>query len=242
MLELVDVSKKYRRKKAVDGISFSVEPGQILGLIGSNGAGKSTTISMIATVLKPDGGKILFDGEDIAEHPEAIRKKLGYVPQDIALYETLSGLDNLKFFGKTYGVRGAELKKAIERVGKIIALDRPTLKKRVSEYSGGMKRRLNIGVALLHDPGLVILDEPTTGIDVTSGRLILDAIEELKAAGTAVIYVGHYLEEVERICTHLCIMDKGKVLAYGTKEELLNGAGGRKDLAALYEEMCGKRV
>lgn len=242
MLELKNVTKIYHKKKVVDGLSFTLDKGEILGLIGSNGAGKSTCISMIATTCKPDGGQILYDGHDIVKEPDAIRKNLGYVPQDIALYETLTGLDNLKFWGKCYGVSGSALKSAIDRVSAVIALDRPTLKKKVSEYSGGMKRRLNIGVALLHDPKLVILDEPTTGIDIQSGKLILDAIEELKKQGTAVIYVGHYLEEVERLCTHLCVMEEGRVKAYGAKEELLGQGGTAKSLNELYGELCGKRV
>lgn len=242
MLELKNVTKIYHRKKVVDDLSISLSPRQILGLVGSNGAGKSTTISMIATTCKPDGGQILYDGHDIVKEPDAIRKNLGYVPQDIALYETLTGMDNLKFWGKCYGVKGADLKARIAEVSEIIALPPGTLKKRVSEYSGGMKRRLNIGVSLLHDPAVVILDEPTTGIDIQSGKLILDAIEELKKKGTAVIYVGHYLEEVERLCTHLCVMEEGRVRAYGTKEELLGSGPSAKTLNELYGELCGKRV
>lgn len=232
MLELKGVTKKYKEKKVVDNLSFSVEGGQVLGLLGANGAGKSTCISMIATLLKPDEGQILFEGEDIVKNPAAIRKNLGYVPQDIALYETLNGLDNLKFWGKSYGVSGDKLKEEIERVCKIISFDETLLKKRVSEYSGGMKRRLNIGVALLHRPSLVVLDEPTTGIDLQSAEQILNAIRELSKAGTAVIYVGHYMEEVESICTHLCIMDKGVCRLYGEKQALIdeNGAETLKEL------------
>lgn len=233
MLELIDVSKKYKGREAVSGLSFTVDSGQVLGIIGANGAGKSTTVGMIVTLLKPDSGKILFDGEDIAENPQAIRKKLGFVPQDIALYESLNGMENLKFWGKSYGVPASELKNEIDRVCRIISFDGDMLKKRVSEYSGGMKRRLNIGVALLHRPSLVVLDEPTTGIDIKSGSQILDAIGELRANGTAIIYVGHYMEEVERISTHICIMDNGKCRAYGEKSELLKKYG-CESLSQLY--------
>ena len=152
MLELVNVSKSYKDQKVVSDLSFSVDKGQVLGLVGANGAGKSTCVSMIATLIKPDSGQILFNGQDIVKDPDAIRRKLGYVPQDIALYETLSGLDNLKFWGKSYGVGKEHMDTEIKRVCDIISFDSTLLKKRVSEYSGGMKRRLNIGVALLHRP------------------------------------------------------------------------------------------
>ena len=237
MLEVRNVVKNYHGKSVVDGLSFSVDKGQILGIVGSNGAGKSTCVSMIATLIKPDGGSILYDGEDIATRPDAIRSKMGFVPQDISLYETLSGLDNLRFWGRSYGVAKSAMNEAIDRVCDIISFDRDILKKRVSEYSGGMKRRLNIGVALMHKPELVILDEPTTGIDMQSGEQILKAIVSLKDRGTAVIYVGHYMEEVERISTHLCIMDGGRCCGFGTKEELLTGAEGRKSLTELYNEL-----
>ena len=225
MLELKNVSKKYGKMDAVSNVSFSVEGGQVLGLVGHNGAGKSTCVSMIATLQKPDSGTILFEGQDIVSNPDAIRKKLGYVPQDIALYESLSGMDNLKFWGKSYGVESKDLAAEIKRVCGIISFDETLLKRRVSDYSGGMKRRLNIGVALLHRPKLVILDEPTTGIDIQSGTQILKAIEGLKNEGTAVIYVGHYVEEVERISTHLCLLEQGVSKAFGTVEEVLEKTG-----------------
>ena len=225
MLELKNVTKKYGKMDAVSNVSFSVEGGQVLGLVGHNGAGKSTCVSMIATLLKPDSGTILFEGKDIVKEPDAIRSKLGFVPQDIALYESLSGLDNLKLWRKSYGVSSKNLDDEIKRVCNIISFDETLLKRRVSAYSGGMKRRLNIGVALLHRPKLVILDEPTTGIDIQSGTQILNAIEGLKAQGTAIIYVGHYVEEVERISTHLCFMEQGECKAFGTVKEVLEKTG-----------------
>ena len=225
MLELKNVSKKYGKMDAISNVSFSVDGGQVLGLVGANGAGKSTCVSMIATLTKPDSGTILFEGKDIVHEPEAIRKRLGFVPQDIALYESLSGMDNLKFWGKSYGVASKDLDSEIKRVCEIISFDEEMLKKRVSAYSGGMKRRLNIGVALLHRPKLVILDEPTTGIDIQSGTQILNAIEGLKNQGTAIIYVGHYVEEVERISTHLCFLEQGVCRAFGTVQEVLKQMG-----------------
>lgn len=225
MLELQNVTKKYKGTAVVSDLSLSVEAGQVLGIVGANGAGKSTTIQMIATLIKPDSGKILFEGSNIADNPAEIRKNLGFVPQDIALYETLNGMDNLKFFGKCYGIPAGRLKEEIKRVCKIISFDETLLKKRVSEYSGGMKRRLNIGVALLHSPRLVVLDEPTTGIDLQSGNQILEAIEALRSSGVAVIYVGHYMEEVERISTHICVMEKGHCRAFGEKNSLFKQYG-----------------
>ena len=223
MLELKDVSKSYRKTKAVDKVSFSVEGGQTLGIVGANGAGKTTLISMIATLLKPDSGQILLDGTDLVGEPDRVRPYIGYVPQDIALYEQLSGLDNMKFWGRAAGVPKDVLSRRIEEVGKIIGFDKKLLKKKVSACSGGMKRRLNIGVALLHSPKLVIMDEPTAGIDMQSGDQILEAIEELRKSGIAIIYVGHYMEEIERIATHLLVMNGGRAVAYGRKEEVLDG-------------------
>lgn len=223
MLELWNVSKSYRKVRVVDKVTFSVEGGQTLAIVGANGAGKTTLTSMIATLLKPDEGDIVLCGEDLVNHPDRVRPMIGYVPQDIALYETLSGYDNLKFWGKINGVSGRLLKDRINSVCKMIRFDDTLLKKRVSDYSGGMKRRLNIGVALLHEPKLVIMDEPTTGIDMQSGAQILDAIEELRKNGIAVIFVGHYMEEIERIATHICVMNGGKAAYFGEKEKVLNG-------------------
>ena len=239
MLELKDVVKNYHGQRVVDGLSFSVDSGQVLGIIGSNGAGKSTCVSMIATLIKPDAGTILYNGEDISRHPDAIRGRMGFVPQEIALYESLTGLDNLKFWGKSYGVPSNRIDDEIERVSGIIGFDRDMLRKRVSECSGGMKRRLNIGVSLLSDPELVVLDEPTTGIDMQSADQILAAIEALRERGKSVIFVGHYMEEVERISTHFCIMEEGKSRAFGEKEELLGSSEPGLTLAQLYKLLCG---
>ena len=238
MLEVRKLTKNFHNRRVVDDVSFTVEAGQILGLVGTNGAGKSTCLAMLATILKPDGGSILLNGEDVSAHPDRLRSVMGYVPQDIALYESLTGLDNLKFWGRSYHLKGEALSTAIERVSRITGLSGETLKQRVREYSGGMKRRLNIAVALLHDPELVILDEPTAGIDIDSVEQILEAIETLRAAGKAVIYVGHYMEEIERLATHLCLMNAGKCVLYGAKDELLEQDGEKVTLAELYRQVC----
>lgn len=211
LLEVNNISKSYSRKKVLNGVSFSLDAGQVLGLTGPNGAGKSTCVSILATLLQPDKGEILFEGHDIAKEPNRIRSAMGYVPQDIALYETLTGYDNLKFWGKSYGVPAGQLKDEIKRVSAYIGLDDSVLKRRVSEYSGGMKRRLNIGVALLHRPKLLLLDEPTAGVDVSSGSEIMKAIKQLSEEGTAVIFVGHDMRELEQIGARICVLDEGEV-------------------------------
>ncbi|HKM00200.1 MAG TPA: ABC transporter ATP-binding protein [Mobilitalea sp.] len=225
MLELVDVKKYYKDNKAVDGISFKLSEGEILGLIGANGAGKSTTISMITTVNRPDSGTIYYKGYDIVKHPEFMRNNLGYVPQETALYPSLSGRDNLKFWGRANHVRGKQLKRRIDEVSNTIQISEEVLRKKVSSYSGGMKRRLNIGAALLHEPKLIIMDEPTVGLDVETRNQILEAVMRLKQQGTSIIYAGHYMEEMEQICDKICVIDKGKCVLFGSIGELLRKYG-----------------
>lgn len=230
MLELINVKKYYKDNRAVDGISFYAGRGEILGLIGANGAGKTTTLSMIATLIKPDSGNIIYDGRDIVHNPTALRKHLGYVPQEIALYPSLSGYDNLRFWGRANHVYGKKLKQRVEEVSQMISLEASDLNKRVSSYSGGMKRRLNIGAALLHEPRLVIMDEPAAGLDVLSRNQILKTVTELKKSGAAIIYSGHNLDEMEQICDNICIIDRGKCILFGKKEELLTKNTGLEQL------------
>jgi ABC-2 type transport system ATP-binding protein len=238
MLELVNVKKYYKDNKAVDGVSFHVEAGEVLGLIGANGAGKSTTISMIATLNKPDSGNIYYEGQDIVKNPYLMRKNLGYVPQEIALYPSLSGKDNLKFWGRANHVRGVRLRKRVNEVAETIQITGKVLRRRVSSYSGGMKRRLNIGAALLHEPKLIIMDEPTVGLDVESRNQILEAVLKLKNQGVSIIYAGHYMEEMEKICDKICVIDKGRCVLFGETKELL---GNNKSLEQLYLEVTGNR-
>ena len=230
-LLLIDHLKKYFKNiKAVDDISFSVEKGDILGLLGPNGAGKSTTISMIATLLRPDGGQIIFNGRDILAEPKAIQSSLGLVPQEIALYPNLSGHENLTFWGKAYGLRGSALKSRINVVSEVIGIQ-DRLGDKVKKYSGGMKRRLNIGAALLHEPEFIIMDEPTVGIDPQSRNHILDTVRQLAKTGATIIYTSHYMEEVELLCDKVCIMDHGKIIAQGTKDEIIASLGGNFRIA-----------
>ena len=229
LLEIQELKKYFKNIKAVDGICFSVEKGDIFGLLGPNGAGKSTTISMIATLAAPDGGTIRFKGADIAQNPRAIQQCLGLVPQEIALYPNLSGIENLQFWGRAYGLSGAALKKRIDEVSEVIGItDR--LKDRVKKYSGGMQRRLNIGAALLHNPEFIIMDEPTVGIDPQSRNHILDTVKALAGQGATIIYTSHYMEEVELLCDRVCIMDEGKIIAAGTKDEITSSLGGGGEL------------
>lgn len=242
MLNVVNVTKCYGKVLAVKGLSFELKRGELLGLLGPNGAGKSTTISMLSTLAKPTEGTITFEGKDIAKHPDDIRHKLGLVPQEIALYEALSGLDNLRFWGSAYGLKGDILKARIEQVSLLVGLEE-RLKDTVASYSGGMKRRLNIGAALLHEPELLILDEPTVGIDPQSRKHILERIKDLNRAGMTIVYASHYMEEIAFLCNRVMIMDQGTVVAAGEVETLLQreGLDPQKDnLEALFFKLTGK--
>jgi ABC-2 type transport system ATP-binding protein len=234
ILEIKNIVKSYGELKAVDEISFSIKKGEINGLLGPNGAGKSTIISMISTLFKPDFGDILLDGESIVENPKKIQTILGIVPQEIALYEDFTGYENLKFWGITHNLKGKLLKDRIKEVSEIIGIDK-RLKDKVKEYSGGMKRRLNIGAALLHEPELLILDEPTVGIDPQSRNHILETIKKLNEKGMTVIYTTHYMEEVESICTSINIVDEGKIIASGTKDELYKILSDSKQVKIIFE-------
>jgi ABC-2 type transport system ATP-binding protein len=204
----------------VDGLSFELEPGQVLGLLGPNGAGKTTTMSVIAGLLQPDEGRLLFKGEPVSRHSQAFRKMLGVVPQELAIYPDLSAQENLVFFGRLYGLRAPKLTDrvtwALERVGLTSNAHR-----NASTFSGGMKRRLNFAVALLHEPKILMLDEPTVGVDPQSRAHLLACVRDLRDAGTAIIYASHYMEEVQTLCDRVLIIDHGKSLASGTLDELL---------------------
>jgi len=211
---------------AVDGVSFSISEGEIFSLLGPNGAGKTTTISILSCLLKPDSGEAAVGGFSVLSKPEAVKKLIGVVPQDIALYEDLSGRENLMFWGKMYGLSGAALATRVDEVLELIGLtDRQ--KDRIGKYSGGMKRRVNIGAALLHKPHILYLDEPTVGIDPQSRRAILDGVKDLNAGGMTVLYTTHYMEEAQELSDRIAIMDQGKMIALGTQPELVRMVGER---------------
>lgn len=219
LMEVRGLTKQYKTTLAVDHIDFDIQEGEVLGFLGPNGAGKSTTINMITSLVAPTAGEVFLRGEDVLANPASIRKILGVVPQEIALYPELSGYENLQFFGRIYKLRGAELKRRIEDILHMIGLEEK-IKEKVSTYSGGMKRRLNIGAALLHEPKLLVMDEPTVGIDPQSRNHILETVKQLNKKGMTILYTSHYMEEVEFLCDRIYIMDQGKIIASGTKDEL----------------------
>jgi ABC-2 type transport system ATP-binding protein len=223
-IEVKNLKKSFGDLQAVNGVSFAIHEGEVFSLLGPNGAGKSTTISMLSGLLVPDDGVAAIMGHSISGEPEAAKTSLGVVPQDIALYPDLSARENLVFWGKMYGLRGAALKTRVDEVLEIIGLaDRQ--KDKVGTFSGGMKRRVNIGAALLHKPAVIIMDEPTVGIDPQSRRHILDNVKELNRQGMTVLYTTHYMEEAAELSNHIAIMDAGKVIAYGTHDELIKLVG-----------------
>ena len=223
-IQVLDLHKDFGEIYAVQGISFEVESGEIFSLLGPNGAGKSTTISILSCLLEPTRGHARVMGFSVTEDPMSVKAAIGMVPQEIALYEDLTARENLNFWGKMYNLRGSALEERVDGVLDLIGLtDRQ--KGRVGKYSGGMKRRLNIGIALLHRPQVIIMDEPTVGIDPQSRRNILDSVKELNQQGMTVFYTTHYMEEVQELSDHIAIMDQGKVIAYGTHDELVQIVG-----------------
>ncbi len=218
ILEVKNITKNYDAKIAVCDVSFSIQTGDIIGFIGPNGAGKSTSINMLSTIISPSSGDIYFKEENISKHNLNYKKSLGIVPQDLAIYEDLNAYDNVKFFCSLYGIRGSELKSKVEKALRFVELwDRR--KDLPSKFSGGMKRRLNIACAIAHEPELLIMDEPTVGIDPQSRNNIMEAVKILNENGTTVIYTSHYMEEIETLCNRIILIDKGKVIEDLPKEK-----------------------
>jgi ABC-2 type transport system ATP-binding protein len=223
-IEVANLRKSFGENHAVQGLSFDVAEGEIFSLLGPNGAGKTTTISMLSCLLRPDDGDAYIMGHSIRTDDMGVKSVLGVVPQEIALYEDLTARENLTFWGKMYGLRGSALKSRVNEVLDVIGLiDRAN--DRVGKYSGGMKRRVNIGVALLHKPKVIYMDEPTVGIDPQSRRNILDSVVELKKQGMTVLYTTHYMEEAQELSDHIGIMDHGKMISCGTNDELVRLVG-----------------
>jgi ABC-2 type transport system ATP-binding protein len=225
LLRVQGLFKAFGPLRAVDSVSFEVRPGEIYGLLGPNGAGKTTTISMISGLLQPDAGEVLVAGTPFWSNPQQAKRIMGVVPQELAIYEELSGRENLEFWGRLAGLSSSAAKaRATELLAALTLTDRA--KDAVKNYSGGMKRRINLGCALLHQPQLLLLDEPTVGIDPQARQNILEFITRLRASGTAILYTTHYLEEAEALCQRIGIIDHGRLLAEGTLQELQERLGG----------------
>lgn len=245
VLNVEHLAKSYGTNRAVSDVSLSVARGQVIGLLGPNGAGKSTTVAMICGLVAPDSGRVLIDGEAIASDDSPIKRRIGLVPQDIALFEDFGARSNLELFGALYGIKGPLLRERVDAALDLVGLaDRA--RDKPSSYSGGMKRRLNIAAALVHDPDLLILDEPTVGIDPQSRNAIFENLETLAARGKAIVYTTHYMEEAERLADRIVIIDHGSVVASDTPAALIRGLGdtgvitlevsGTVDVAALLRE------
>ncbi len=225
MITVQGLVKRYGQRTAVNGVSFSVQAGEVFGLLGPNGAGKTTTISILATLLQPDEGQITIGGYDLRTQAAAAKPLIGFVPQELALYPTLNAWDNLAFFGRIYGLHGKQLHARIESVLSLVRL-RDRAGEAVRNFSGGMKRRLNIAAGLVHQPSVLFLDEPTVGVDPQSRNFIFEHVAQLKAEGMTIIYTTHYMEEAERLCDRVAIMDEGRIVAMDTTRALINLLGG----------------
>jgi ABC-2 type transport system ATP-binding protein len=223
-IEVRNLAKRFGEVRAVDDVSLDVKQGEVFSLLGPNGAGKTTAISVLSGLLRPDSGDATVMGHSVMRDSLAARRCLGIVPQEVALYGDMSARENLSFWGKMYGLGGAELAGRVAEVLRAVGLEERQ-KGRVSTYSGGMKRRINIAAALLHRPQVLIMDEPTVGIDPQSRRHILDYVKELNRQGMTVFYTTHYMEEAQELSSRIAIMDQGKVIACGTQEELVRRVG-----------------
>jgi len=226
ILEANGLVKKFGDFGAVNDISFTMEEGEVFGLLGPNGAGKSTTISMLTCLYPPNEGDMRIFGHDVVKDATEVKKLIGVVPQDIALYPTLSARDNLSFFGEMYGLKGRDLKERVETVIDYVAMHERA-KDAIKTYSGGMKRRINLAAGLVHSPKLLFLDEPTVGVDPQSRNHIFESVERLnKEQGMAILYTTHYVEEAERLCNRVGIIDRGKIIALDTPKNLVGILGG----------------
>jgi len=232
---------KDAEQPAVNDISLQIKEGEIFGLLGPNGAGKTTTISILSGLLKPTQGKLLIHGFDVETQPDEIKKIIGVVPQEIALYPTLTAKENLYFFGSMYGIPKKHLKEKIDHYLSLFGLEN-TGNKRVEQFSGGMKRRLNMIASLLHEPKILVLDEPTSGVDVQSRNLIIEFLRDLNKKGTTILYTSHYLEEAESLCTEIAIIDNGKIIIRGIPKQLIGSKPGFDNLENIFLQLTGKKL
>jgi ABC-2 type transport system ATP-binding protein len=225
LIEVQGLSKRYGARVALDGLTFTVQEGELFGLLGPNGAGKTTTMAILSTLLAADGGELRLCGLDVAREPARVRALIGHVPQDLALYGTLTARQNLVFFGRIYGLSGGRLRARVDELLAVVGLAERAAEP-VDGFSGGMKRRLNLAVSLVHGPRIVFFDEPTVGVDPQSRNFIFEFIERLKADGVTMIYTTHYMEEASRLCDRVAIMDQGRLLALDTPRGLVGLLGG----------------
>jgi len=243
IVQIDNVTKRYRglQQPAVSQLSLQITEGSVFGLLGPNGAGKSTLVMMMCGLLRPDAGSISVLGQSVSNNGDDIRKHIGVAPQEIALFPTLTAYENLFYFGRMYGLDSAIIKDRIEYYLRTFDLLEKG-RRRVQTFSGGMKRRLNLIAALLHHPKLIILDEPTSGVDVQSRNMILDFLTQLASQKTTIIYSSHFLAEAERICTHLAILDLGKMVVQGAPKWVLEKNPGSHDLEQLFIKLTGKNI
>ena len=225
IITVEDLHKSFGELEAVRGISFQIAQGEVFGLLGPNGAGKTTTISIMTGLLKATSGTVRMNGEQLGSNSNGLKGKIGFVPQELALYPTLSAYDNLIFFGRIYGLKGKALKDRVDEVLNVVGLANRA-KDRIDTYSGGMKRRVNIAAGLLHQPEIIFLDEPTVGVDPQSRNAIFESVEALNKAGLTILYTTHYMEEAERLCDRVAIVDHGQIIALDTPKSLIRGMGG----------------
>ncbi len=243
IIEIQHLKKTFKNatEPAVNDISFSINRNEIFGLLGPNGAGKTTTISILCGLFPPTSGKVLIDGKDLHNELHTIKNIIGIVPQDIALYPTLSARENLAFYGSMYGVQGKDLKEKIDEWLEKLGL-KDAAKRKVSTYSGGMKRRVNLIAGVLHNPKVLFLDEPTVGVDVQSRNVIIEHLEEINKTGTTIIYTSHHMDEAENFCTRVSIIDQGKILTQGTPKELIAGDEGATNLEQVFLNLTNRKL
>ena len=243
IIEIENLTKTFKNasENAVDGISFRINKNEIFGLLGPNGAGKTTTISILCGLFPPTSGKVLIDGKDLHEELPSIKNIIGIVPQDIALYPTLSARENLAFYGSMYGLHGKDLKQKIDTWLEKLGL-KDASKRQVSTYSGGMKRRVNLIAGVLHQPKILFLDEPTVGVDVQSRNVIIEHLKEINKTGTTIIYTSHHMEEAEHFCTRVSIIDHGKILTQGTPGELISNNAGSTNLENVFLNLTNRKL
>jgi ABC-2 type transport system ATP-binding protein len=225
IIEARGLLKRYGNLEAVKGLSFAIRRGEIFGFLGPNGAGKTTTISMLSCLLEPTEGTAMVAGHDVVKAPNEVKRRIGLVPQELALYPTLSARDNLDYFGRIYGLRGRALRQRVDEMLEMVTLTERA-KAAVKTYSGGMKRRLNIAAGMLHCPEVLFLDEPTVGVDPQSRNAIFEHVEQLRGEGMTVLYTTHYMEEAERLCDRVAIIDEGRIVALDTPRKLIADLGG----------------